>query len=159
MKKYIPFLAICSFILGVVAFVLMMTTNAVVRDSLAYEGTTVLFGKTTNLYVVDVYTHGAPVALVAWILLIVAMLTSAIASILPLALPKHKSLAGVANALTFAMLLTSGVLVLFTKNSFGSANGADFSSWNLGGGYITASILSFVGAGTSAIPAAFAFLR
>ena len=83
MKKVLQFAGLISLALGVVAFILMMATDAVIQPLVGdtqtiYAGTTAIFGKTTSTdVVIGTVTNtikGSPLALIGWILMLVALI-------------------------------------------------------------------------------------
>ena len=83
MKKVLQFAGLISLALAAVAFVLMMATPAVIQPVIGdtqtvYAGTTAIFGKTTSADVVigtlTNTTKPSVLALIGWILILVAMI-------------------------------------------------------------------------------------
>ena len=166
MKKFLKFSGIVAFVLGLVAFILLMATagvtfkaeGALITASGEAAGTTVLFGKTETVLGVKVVTKAAPTALIAWILIIVALLALCLAIVAVLL--KSKSLskfAGLLNVCAALALVVAGVLLFFTVASFTGANDVSKEAvkyYHLGGGYVVAAILALLGGVVALLPAA-----
>jgi hypothetical protein len=73
-KKLLKFSGFISLVLVVVAFILMMATNAIVVGSgilqLVTKGTVAIFGETTSTLLGDVKTNPSVLALLAWIFIL-----------------------------------------------------------------------------------------
>lgn len=165
MKKFLKFSGILAFVFGLVAFILLIATvgvtfkyeGALVNASGEAAGTTVLFGKTETVLGAKLVTKGAPLALIAWILIIVALLVLCVGIIGMLlkvkALEKHGGLLSICAAL---LLVVAGVLVFFTVLSFTGANKVDsdlVKYYHLGAGYVVAAILAILGGVAAVLPA------
>lgn len=170
MKKALKFAGLAALVLGIVAFVLLMATVGVFNKVellgkvviTNFAGTTVLFGKTEETILGNAVTKPAVTALIAWILIIVALVILLLGVILPLL--KVKALdkfAGVLNLVAVCALVVAGVLLFFTVGAFTSANGVDKDSvqyFHLGAGWVVAAILSIVGGVVAILPAAADFV-
>ena len=93
MKKVLQFAGLISLALAAVAFILMMATPAIIQTLVGdtqtvYAGTTAIFGKTTSTDVIigtlTNTTKPSVLALIGWILILVAMIILALGVILPL---------------------------------------------------------------------------
>ena len=83
MKKVLQFAGLISLALAAVAFILMMATPAIIQTLVGdtqtvYAGTTAIFGKTTSTdVIIGTLTHTTKpsvLALIGWILILVAMI-------------------------------------------------------------------------------------
>jgi len=164
MKTVLKFSGIIAFVLAVVAFILMMATTSVVysigSNSTSVSGTVGIFGGTDAKY-------AAPWAgLIAWILIIVALLILCSAIVLPLL--KVKALdkfAGLLNLVAVIALVVAGVFMFLEVTAWKAANGdLSFSafgvngSYSLGAGWVIAGIISIVAGVVAVLPAAADFL-
>ena len=93
MKKVLQFAGLISLALAAVAFILMMATPAIIQTIVGdtqkvFAGTTAIFGKTTSTDVIigtlTNTTKPSALALIGWILILVAMIILALGVILPL---------------------------------------------------------------------------
>lgn len=159
MKTFLKFSGIFALIVAVVAFILVMATPAIsiliignTYNNIA--GTSVLFGETA--FGMQVW-NPSPLSLIAWILLIVALLLLVFGALLPFL--KVKSLnkfAGLLNIIAVVALVVAGIFIFITVPAFYGAQGLNVSaSAALGAGWVIAGILS-IAAGVLAIAPAFA---
>ena len=169
MKKVLKFAGAFAFVLALVAFILLMATKGVTfkyEGALATlsgeaDGTTVLFGKTEHTVLGDVVTKAAPMALIGWILVIVAMVALLAGVVLPLVKKDSAKLAGVLNMAAALLLVVAGVLLFFTVLSFTGANKVDSDAvkyYHLGAGWVVAAILALLGGVVALLPACVDFL-
>lgn len=170
MKKALKFAGLAAFVLALVAFILLMATNGVlfkyegtlVSGESSAAGTTVLFGKTEHTVLGDLVTKAAPMALIGWILIILALVALCLGVILPLLKVKgSEKLAGLLNMAAALVLVVAGVLLFFTVSSFTSANEVNkelVKYYHLGGGWIVAAILAILGGVVAVVPACVDFL-
>lgn len=174
MKTVLKFSGIIAFVLAVVAFILMMATTSVVyttnvnvpgigsgSHSSTASGIVGIFGGTDAGY-------AAPWAgLIAWILIIVALLILCSAIVLPLL--KVKALdkfAGLLNLVAVIALVVAGVFMFLEVTAWTAANGdgsyslgsALNGSYSLGAGWVIAGIISIVAGVVAVLPAAADFL-
>ena len=166
MKKYLKYSGIVAVLFAIVAFILMMATSGVMYQSGStqynYEGILVLFGGTrSGLYgLVSVTFKPAAISLIAWILVLVAIIIILLGIILPLL--KVKALdkfAGVLNLIAVAALITGGILLFFSAPAFYGANKDVVSeSVRLNVGWVFAGILAIVGGCFAILPAAVDFV-
>lgn len=157
MKKFLQFAGLIGAVLAIVAFILMMACKALVYTSgsveLFVEGTTAIFGKTESTILGDVTTNPAATTLIAWILVLVAMLILLFVNILPLLKIKAlDGIAGILNLVAVGALLLAGIFVFMTKGVFAAANDVNMDSYNLGVGYVFAGILAILGAAVAVLP-------
>lgn len=160
MKKFLQFAGLIGAVLGIVAFILFTTTNAIVSTGTfnGYcNGTAVIFGRgQMKLAVLSGDFEGNPawVALVAWIFILVAILV--LACLFVASLLKSKALKNYDRLLTFVaggLLIAAGILAFFSIPAFYAANNyGEPGSVALGAGWIIASILSIVGGGIAVLP-------
>ncbi len=156
MKKYFKFAAPVAFLLGLVAFILLLATPAIHGKAWIFEGdidgTTVIFGNDNAKL--------APISLIAWILVLVSLLALLVAILGPVL--KVKALEKYAGLLSFCgglLLVVAGVLTFFAVPSFASANGdGKTDGLSLNAGWIIAGILSLLG-GVAAVPAVMAKVK
>jgi len=164
MKKLLQFAGIISLALAVIAFVLMMATNAMNVDNgilgkFVIGGTTAIFGhKSTGL--LDPEYKAAALALIAWILILVGMIVVLLGVVLPLlkinALEKFSGILDIAALVCFAL---GGIFMFIVIPSFASAN-----EWNntngvtIGAGWVIGGILAIAAGAFAILPAAAAFL-
>ena len=171
MKTFLKFSGAIAFVLGLVAFILLMATVGVyskvgsgsVVVITEHAGTTVLFGKNEALGLgVEKVTHCAPLALIAWILVILALIILCLGVIFPLL--KIKALdkfAGLLNLIAVICLVGAGILLFFAALNFAGANKVDSDNlkyFHLGGGWIVAAILAILGGVIAILPAVADFL-
>ena len=158
MKTFLKFSGIFALIVAVVAFILVMVTPAITVHVIGntytyYAGTSVLFGESAGGFQL---TSPSPLSLIAWILLIVALILLVFGALLPFM--KVKSLnkfAGLLNIIAVAALVVAGIFIFITVPAFYGAQGADVNpNAALGAGWVIAGILS-IAAGVLAIAPAF----
>ena len=163
MKKVLQFAGIISLALAVIAFVLMMITNAMTVSGILGDytvaGTTAIFGhKSTGL--LDPDLTAAPLALIAWILMLAGLIIVLLGVVLPLlkinALEKFSGILDIVALVCFAL---AGIFMFIVIPSFAGAN-----SWNttdgvtIGAGWVIGGILAIVAGAFAILPAAAAFL-
>ena len=171
MKKALKFAGLAAFVLGLVAFILMMATVAIKFEYDAgilgkitgeVEGAVVLFGKTETVLGVEAVTKAAPIALVGWVLIIVALVALCAGVVLPLLKVKGaEKVAGLLNLAAALLLVVAGVLLFFTVSSFCGANKVDkdfVKYYHLAGGWVVAAILAIAGGVVAVVPACVDFL-
>ena len=160
MKKVLKFSGLAALVLALVAFILLMATHSVVNTENSgtwFSGISAVFGGGTAAlagFESDSDSKLAWVALLAWIFILVAMLIIIAGIVLPL-LKIHAldKVAGILNLVSVCLLVVAGVLVFFTVPAFASSN--EWSStdyWSLGGGFITAGILSILAGAVAICP-------
>ena len=160
MKKFLQFAGLIGAVLGIIAFILLMATNAIVSTGALngyYSGTAVIFGNgPANFAGLNGNFEGKPawVALVAWIFVLVAILMLVCLFVLPLL--KVKALDRFSRLLTFiagGLLVAAGILSFFSIPAFYAANEyGDPSNVALGAGWVIAAILAIVGGGVAVLP-------
>ena len=160
MKKFLQFAGLIGAVLGLIAFILLMATNAIVSTGAingSYSGTAVIFGKgpmSAAGLSGDFDGKLAWVALISWIFILIAVLM--LLCMFVLGLLKVKAIAKFERLLTFiagGLLVAGGILLFFTIPAFAGAN-----EWNntnnvaLGAGWVVGAILAIVGGGLAVLP-------
>ena len=165
MKKVLQFSGLISLVLAVVAFVLMMATNAIVQSSgslqLVTEGTKAIFGKIEHGALADVEYKLAPMALLAWIFILVGLLIVAAGVILPLLkINALEKFAGILNLVALVLFVVGGIFMFCVMPSYFKANGADSvpDSAAIGAGWVIGGILAIAAGAFAILPAVAAFL-
>ena len=153
MKNVLKFSGAIAFVLGLVAFILMMATNSVVYNDGTitgwYSGVSAIFAGGSYKIgvggisgVVDFDGTLAWNALLAWIFILVAMIIVCLGVVLPLL--KVKALdkfSGILNLVAIGLFVVGGVLLFFTLPVFGEANNfTSYDYFGLGAGWIIAGI-------------------
>ena len=143
MKGLQKILQFGGFLLGAVAFILMLACSSMTwtvgNTTFAFSGTFGIFG---GEYLLLDY-KATWTAIIAFILFIVALLAILCALILPLVNKKSKASKMLAFIAAIA-IIAAGVLLFFEVGAFKGAN--DIGSWdlNLGIGWIFSAILGIV---------------
>ena len=155
MKKVAKFLPCCSFVFALVAFILLMTTPAI-------KVTSTVLGHSNDEYISgiegifggDLY-DATWAGLVAWILLIVALVATCCMTLLPFLKVKNSNkIVALCACLTAVMLVIVGVFTFIEVSAFKGVNG-DISisigstasiSCSLGIGWMFSGIASCVAA-------------
>ena len=164
MKKVLQFSGIISALLGIVAFVLMMATNAVVvkvgNTQVVTAGTVAIFGETTKTLLGEVVTKPAPLALIGWILLLVALVVVLCGVILPLLKVKGLTIfAGIINIFVAIAFVLVGVFMFLVVPSFVGANGGEVNEYyHIGAGWVIGGILAIAAGVFAILPAAADFV-
>lgn len=167
MKKFLRFAGLCSAILAVVTFILMMATPAILYDGkdVVAEGTTAIFGKTTT-YGGGIISFSSKIdlawtALLAWIFVLLAMLILICGVILPLLKVKAlEKFAGLLNVCAVILLVVAGIFMFVTAPAFFTANGFDNvpNKCALGPGWVIGGIIAIVAGVIAILPAVADFL-
>ncbi len=170
MKKLLKYSGICAFVLALVAFILMLSTSALVYPLERTDDATVsgihgifggvvasldlgIFGKVTGSY------NATWSAIIAFVLILVSMIILLAGFVLPL-LKVHAldKVAGILNLVAVLALIVAGIFLFIEKPCFAGANGWNSTDgWKLGAGWIVAGILSIFGGVVAILPAAFDF--
>lgn len=167
MKKVLQFAGLISLALAAVAFILMMATPAVIQTIVGdtqtvYAGTTAIFGKTTSTDVIigtlTNTTKPSVLALIGWILILVAMIILALGVILPLLKVKAlEKFSGVLEIAACAALVVAGIFMFLVVPTFYGANGVkpeDIPSGAaIGAGWVIGGIVSIVAGAFAILPA------
>ena len=163
MKKHLQFAGIISLALAVIAFVLMMVTNAMTVSGLLGDyvvgGTSAIFGhQSTGLLDPDLKL--APLALIGWILVLVGLIVVLLGVVLPLLkINALEKFSGILDIVALVCFVLGGIFMFVVIPSFASANG-----WNttdgvtIGAGWVIGGILFIVAGAFAILPAAAAFL-
>ena len=164
MKQVLKFSGIISLILVVVAFILMMATNACMQVSgslqVNYAGTTAIFGHQGE-GLLDPTIKLAPLALIAWILILVGMIIVAVGIILPLLkVTALEKFAGLLNLIAVVCFVLGGVFMFIVVPSLWAANdwGDIPDNAKIGAGWVIGGILAIVGGAFAILPAAMDFI-
>ena len=165
MKTFLKFSGLISLVLAVVAFILMLATNAVVVKSgnlqVVYSGGQAIFGwNEQNLLGQNVHYNGAPLALISWILALAALLIILLGLVLPLFKVKAlERFAGILNLVAVCCLVLAGIFVFPVVPNFYAANGWDVpEKAAIGGGWLIAGIIYIVAGAIAICPAVADFL-
>lgn len=167
MKKLLKYTGICSFILALIAFILMLGTNSLVFNykegaisvSTSISGVLGTFGGTYTILGVSTTCNATWSAIIAFILLLVAMIILLAGFILPL-LKIHTldKVAGILNFVAVVALILAGIFLFIELPCFAGANGGDTTGWSLGAGWIIGGIMCLLAGGVAILPAVFDFL-
>ena len=176
MKKFLQFSGLIAAVVAIVSFVLMMACPSItytvvyngktIGDPLVLSGVEGIFGKTgtTEFYgKTSTYTVYNPTvsAIIAFVLLIVAMLILIVGALLPILKVKAlNKFAGLLNLIAVIALVVAGVLVFIEVPCFCAAQSTkdhtmSTDGWTLNAGWIISGICAIV-AGVLAIAPAFA---
>ena len=164
MKKVLQFAGLISLVLGVVAFILMMATPAVIQPLVGdtqtvYAGTTAIFGKTESTILGDVVTKPSVLALIGWILLLIGMIIVALGVILPLFKVKAlEKFSGILDIVALACFVVGGIFMFLVVPTFYAANEWDVAdNTQIGAGWVIGGIVAIVAGAFAILPAAAAF--
>ncbi|MBQ2471951.1 MAG: hypothetical protein II508_05080, partial [Acholeplasmatales bacterium] len=163
--KYSGFI---SLVLVVVAFILMMATNAIVVSignvQTVTKGTVAIFGETrsTSTLIGDVTSKTNPsvLALLARIFLVAGLVIVLLGIVLPL-LKVHalEKFAGVLNLVAVLLFVVAGVFMFIVVPTIYAANNLDVpGNAAIGAGWVIGGILAIVGGAFAILPAAADFL-
>ena len=152
MKQFLKFSGLIALGLALVGFILFMATPAITYEGeTAASGADVLFGRSTIL--VDI--KPSALALIAWILILVALLALAFMSIMMFAKKDFYEKIGNLFAIIIAIaFILAAVFSFFTVPTYFSANGVDSvpDGYVLGVGWIIGAILVILAGGLSLLP-------
>ena len=164
MKKVLQFAGLISLVLGVVAFILMMATPAVIQPLIGdtqtvYAGTTAIFGKTESTILGDVVTKPSVLALIGWILLLIGMIIVALGVILPLFKVKAlEKFSGILDIVALACFVVGGIFMFLVVPTFYAANEWDVGDkTQIGAGWVIGGIIAIAAGAFAILPAAAAF--
>ena len=167
MKKVLQFSGLISLVLAVVAFILMMATNAIVQSSgslqVVTEGTKAIFGKVEHGTLIDVEYKLAPMALIAWILILVGMIIVLAGVVLPLLkVTALEKFAGILNLVALVCFVLGGIFMFIIVPSYFTANGVEASdipdNAKIGAGWVIGGIIAIAAGAFAILPAAAAFI-
>ena len=152
MKKYLKFAGLCSLVLAVVAFILMMATTAINGALIAISGTEVIFG--------DDPFKPAPLALLAWIFGLIGMLIILLGVIIPfLKVKTLAKFAGLLNLIAVGLLVIAGVFMFIVLPSYYGAQGYGVpNNAGIGAGWVIGGILYILAGAVAILPAAMDFI-
>lgn len=164
MKKVLQFAGVISLALAVIAFILMLATPAIVLSSgntqYIYKGTVVLFGSKetasiAGLITLTSETKPSVLALIGFILIIVALVILLLGVILPLLKVKAlEKFAGVLEIAACAALVVAGIFMFLAVPTFFAANEVDVpKSAGLGAGWVIGGILAIIAGAFAILPA------
>lgn len=168
MKKYLKYSGLCAAVLAIVAFILVMVGQSIVYahdgdiDGIA-SAAEMIFGGTRGSGVLVVKVNLAATALIGWILLLAGMLIVIAGVVLPLLKVRAlEKFAGVLNLVAVGAMVTAGILFLFSKPAWQSAN-PDLAQFipdeaGLSANFVIGAILSIVAGAVAILPAAFDFV-
>ena len=166
MKTFLKFSGLISLVAAVVGFILMLATQSVVITSgnttYFFTGPETMFGVTKQAFggILEVTYKAAPLALIAFILVIVALLILLAGFVLPmLKVNVLDKFAGVLNLAALVCLVLAGIFMFCVVPSFYGANEMDIpNNAAVGAGWVIGGIL-YIAAGAIAIcPAVVDFL-
>ena len=165
MKKVLQFSGLISLVLAVVAFILMMATNACIQSSgsvqVVTEGTTAIFGKTESTILGDVVTKPSALALIGWILMLVGMIIVLAGVVLPLLkINALEKFAGILNLVALICFVLGGIFMFLVAPTFWAANSdSDMpDNFKIGAGWVIGGIIAIVAGAFAILPAAAAFI-
>ncbi len=166
MKKLLQFSGLISLVLAIVAFILMMATNAVIQGSgnlqVVTAGTTAIFGKSENIIGgLNSVTKASPLALIGWILMIVGMIIVCLGVVLPLLkINALEKFSGILDIVALACFVVAGIFMFLVVPTFWAANSdADLpNNISIGAGWVIGGILAIVAGAFAILPAVAAFL-
>ena len=167
MKKLLQFSGLISLVLAIVAFILMMATNAVVNSSGSLQvvtaGTTAIFGKTESTILGDVVTKPSALALIGWILMLIGMIIVCAGVVLPLLkINALEKFAGILDIVALACFVLAGIFMFLVVPTFYGANGVEAkdipSTASIGAGWVIGGIIAIIAGAFAILPAAAAFL-
>lgn len=151
MKQFLKFSGLIALGLALVGFILFMATPAITYSGhTAAEGTDAIFGRNG---IVDI--KPSVLALIAWILILVALLALAFISIMMFAKKDFYEKFGNLFAIIIAIaLILAAVFSFFTIPTYFSANGVNSvpDGYALGAGWIIGAILVILAGGLSLLP-------
>ena len=164
MKKVLQFAGIISLALAVIAFVLMMATNALTVHSsllgdLQIGGIVAIFGhKSTGL--LDPEYKAAVLALLAWIFILVGMIVVLCGVVLQLLkINALEKFSGILDIVALVCFVLGGIFMFIVIPSFASANEwSNADGVSIGAGWVIGGILAIVAGAFAILPAAAAFL-
>ncbi len=162
MKKYLKYFAPAAALLALVAFILLLVTPGVVSVSnnsqYNFPGTTVLFGGTVKFLIFEGQVKLAWSALVAWILIIIAVVAFVVLFVLEMlkvsVLDKYAPFIKLGLS---ALLIIAAIFVFVTVPVFEAVN--ELRDLSIGVGYVFAGILAILAAGVGAVPSVLGLIK
>ncbi len=168
MKKFLQFAGLISAVLAIAAFIFMMAGNGLVNkvsDSTTYtvSGIRAIFGGKEETILGTAEYKPAATALIAWILVLVAIIILVAGVVLPLLkVSALEKFAGLLNLIAVCALVVAGVLLFFTQPVFNQANksslGTLYDDYKLSVAFVFAAILAIAGGVIAILPAAMDFI-
>lgn len=166
MKTFLKFSGLISLVAAVVGFVLMLATQAVVITSgnttYFFTGPDVMFGCTKSALggLLAATYKAAPLALIAFILVIVALLVLLAGFVLPLAKIKVlERFAGVLNLCALVCLVLAGIFMFCVVPNFFGVNEMNVPDGSgVGAGWVIGGIIFIVAGAVAICPAVADFL-
>lgn len=167
MKKFLQFAGLISAVLAIVAFILLLAGKALVYETSSAQyfvsGTRALFGGKEETILGTAEYKPAATALIAWILVLVAIIILVAGVVLPLLkVNALEKVAGLLNLVAVCALVVGGILLFFTQPVFNAANetalGTIYDDYKLGAAYVIAAILAILGGVVAILPAAMDFI-
>ena len=165
MKKALKYTGVCSLLLAVVAFILMLATPAIVNEAYGVQsvvkGGVAIFGSSEDLgFGFSAVTKAAPMGLLAWILALAGLVIVLLGVLLPLLKVRAlEKFAGVLNLVAVGCFVVAGVFMFIVVPSFYGANGSDVpSTAAIGAGWVIGAIIYMVAGAIAILPAAADFL-
>ena len=167
MKKFLQFAGLISAVLAIVAFILMLAGKALVYETSSAQyfvsGTRALFGGKEETILGTAEYKPAATALIAWILVLAAIIILVAGVVLPLLkVNALEKVAGLLNLVAVCALVVGGILLFFTQPVFNAANetalGTIYDDYKLGAAYVIAAILAILGGVVAILPAAMNFI-
>lgn len=158
MKTFLKFSGLISLVAAVVGFVLMLATQAIVITSgnttYFFTGPDVMFGCTKSALggLLAATYKAAPLALISFILVVVALLVLLAGFVLPLAKVKAlERFAGVLNLCALVCLVLAGIFMFSVVPNFFAANELNVpNNTTVGAGWVIGGII-YIAAGAVAI--------
>lgn len=172
MKTLLKYSGFISLVLVVVAFILMMSTNAIVipyellgnKGQYTVAGTTAIFGATGTLDLgfttLTSNTNPSVLALLGWIFMVVGLVIVLCGIVLPLLKIKVlEKFAGLLNLVAVLLFVVAGVFMFIVVPTFFGANNMDVpANAAVGAGWVIGAILAIAGGAFAILPAAADFL-
>lgn len=172
MKTVLKFSGIISAVIAIVAFILILACPGVITkgnfsgNEVQYSGTLCIFGGEVKGIILTYKYSATWAGLLAFILIIVALVILCCAIILPLLKVKVlDKFAGVLNLVAVISLILAGIFAFCIVAAFKAANGDGVASaygvtvntltFSIGAGWVIAGILSIVAGVFAVLPAAF----
>ena len=148
MKKLLEISGFLALALAIVVFVLMMATPAIVN-----KDATVVLVKGTEAIFGGKYIELAPLALLAWIFVLLAILVICVTVVLPL-VKKVKGLekfAGLLNVCACLLLIVAGIFMFCVR--------AHYDAAYIGAGWVIGGIIAFGAGALLILPAVLNFVK
>ena len=164
MKKVLQFSGLISLVLAVVAFILMLASDAVVQSSgsvqVVYGGAKAIFGHESE-GLLDPTIKLAPLALIAWIFILIGMIIVLAGVVLPLLkINALEKFAGILNLAALVLFVLGGIFMFIVVPNLWAANdwGDVPDNAKIGAGWVIGGIVAIVAGAFAILPAAAAFL-